>query len=72
MENFKYEVVKSIGVLGVTDTGWTRELNFMSWNEREPKYDIRDWSPDRRKMGKGLTFTRDEVSELKLLLNELD
>jgi len=25
--------------------GWTNKLNLISWNGREPKYDIRDWAP---------------------------
>lgn len=44
----------------------------VSWNEREPKYDIREWSPDHSKMGKGITLTADELADLKNLLAELD
>ena len=40
----------------------------MSWNDREAKYDIRDWSPDHEKMGKGVTLSDDEVKKLKELL----
>jgi hypothetical protein len=72
MENIKYELVKSIGVIGVNESGWTKEINYMSWNEREPKYDIRDWSPDRKKIGKGVTFTKEEMTELKQILEELE
>ena len=52
--------------------GWTKELNLISWNDRAPKYDIRDWAPDRAKMGKGVTVSADEVILLRDLLNELD
>jgi len=38
-----------------------KELNLISWNEREPKYDIREWSPDHEKMGKGVTLSEEEI-----------
>ena len=69
MSEIKYEIIKKIGVLSKTASGWTKELNLMSWNDREPKYDIREWSPDREKMGKGVTLSREELLALKDLLN---
>jgi hypothetical protein len=47
-------------------------LNLISWNDREPKYDLRDWSPDREKMGKGVTLTREELLALKGLLDSIE
>ena len=54
-------------------------FNLISRNEREPKYDLRDWSPDRgphgdasRKMGKGVTLSKEELLALKELLNNID
>ena len=44
----KYEVVEQIAVLSENSKGWTKELNLISWNDKEPKYDIRDWSPTAR------------------------
>ena len=54
MSEIKFEIIKRIGVLSKSASGWTKEVNLMSWNDREPKYDIREWSPDHEKMGKGL------------------
>jgi len=71
MAEFKYEVTKHIGVLSEGSKGWTKELNLISWNGREPKYDIRDWAPEREKMGKGVTLSEDEVTKLKQLFNEM-
>jgi len=51
--------------------GWKKELNLISWNDREPKYDIREWSPERDKMGKGVTLSEDEVVELMRLLDNV-
>ena len=51
MTEIKYEIIKKIGVLSKSASGWTKELNLVSWNDREPKYDLRDRSADREKMG---------------------
>ena len=53
MPEIKYEVVDKIGIVSEGNNGWNKELNLISWNEREPVYDIRTWSPDHEKMGKG-------------------
>ena len=42
-----------------------KELNLISWNDRHPKYDIRDWSAGHEKMGKGVTLSTEELSVLK-------
>ena len=68
MADFKYEIVKHIGVLSESGKGWTKELNVISWNGANPKYDIRDWAPDHEKMGKGVTLSDEEVKKLKELL----
>ena len=65
MAEFKYEVVETVAVLSESSKGWTKELKLISWNGREPKYDIREWSPDGEKMGKGVTLTDEEVVVLK-------
>ena len=72
MVEFKYEVVEKIAVLSESSKGWTKELNLISWNDRDPKYDIREWSPDGSKMGKGVTLSRDEIRYLKDALNSRD
>ena len=69
MPEIKYEIVEKIGVLSTTDKGWNKELNLVSWNDREPKYDLRDWNENHDKMGKGITLTRDELDKLKETLD---
>lgn len=69
MSEIKYEIVKNIGVLSKSASGWAKELNLISWNDREPKYDLRDWSADHTKMGKGVTLSAEELAALKSLLN---
>ena len=72
MSEIKYEIVKKIGVLSKAGSGWTKELNLIRWNDREPKYDLRDWSADGEKMGKGITLSGEELSALKELLNKIE
>jgi len=72
MADIKYEILKKIGVLSKAGSGWVKELNFISWNDREPKYDLRDWSADGQKMGKGVTLSREELLALKELLNSME
>jgi len=72
MADIKYEIVKKIGVLSKAGSGWAKELNLISWNDRDPKYDLRDWSADGEKMGKGMTLSKDELLALKDLLNSME
>jgi hypothetical protein len=72
MPDIKYEIVKKLGVLSRAASGWAKEFNLISWNDREPKYDIRDWSADGAKMGKGVTLSKDELVALKELLNHIE
>ena len=74
MAELKFEITEELGVLSTNAKGWTKELNMVSWNEREPKYDLREWNPDHTRMGKGITLTEEEIESLRAVLNgeELD
>ena len=72
MADIKYDIVKEVGVVSESSTGWTKELNLISWNNREAKYDLRDWSSEHDKMGKGITLSLDELKSLRELLNNMD
>ena len=72
MSEIKYEIIKKIGVLSKSASGWAKELNLISWNDREPKYDIREWSPDGQTMGKGVTLSKEELLALRELLDKMD
>ena len=61
MSDLKYEIIKTIGTLSKSNSGWAKELNLISWNDRDAKYDLRDWSADRSKLGKGVTLSREEL-----------
>ena len=68
MAEFKFEIMEHIGVISEDTKGWKTELNLVSWNEREPKYEIRSWDEKHEKMGKGITLTVDQLEALKSIL----
>ena len=70
MTEFKYEITEELGVLSESNNGWKKEFNKISWNERNPKYDIRDWANEHERMGKGVTLTEDELRELYQLISQ--
>ena len=72
MPDFSYEIKKHIGIVSEGSGGWARELNLISWNGKEPKYDLRDWGPEHEKMGKGITLSGKDVQALKALLDTIE
>lgn len=72
MAEFKYEITKELGVISEGARGMRIELNMVSWNDREPKYDIRSWTPDHERMGKGISLTEEEMIQLVELFNTRD
>ncbi|OFI07476.1 hypothetical protein CLOACE_03050 [Clostridium acetireducens DSM 10703] len=72
MADIKYEIKEKLGTLSESSKGWTKELNLISWNGREAKYDIRDWAPEYEKMGKGVTLSKEELKELRNILNDIN
>lgn len=72
MADLKFAIIEHYGILSESEKGWTKELNLVSWNEHTAKYDIRDWSPDKLKMGRGITLSQEEFLALKKVLNQED
>lgn len=71
MADIKFEIKEEYGVLSESTKGWKKELNLISQNDAAPKYDIRDWSPDHEKMGKGVTLSTDEAKALYDVLKNI-
>lgn len=63
-KSIKYEIIEPLGILSTSPAGWTKEVNLIRWNDKPAKIDIRDWSPDHEKIGKGITLTDDEGQKL--------
>lgn len=71
-QEFSYEIVEEIGVLSENAKGWRKELNLVIWNDRAPKFDLRDWAPNHEKMGKGITLTNEEFEALRELFKSME
>lgn len=71
MADIKFEIKETVGALSESAKGWKKELNLISWNDKEAKYDIRDWDSEHKKMGKGITFSNDELKKLRDILNNM-
>jgi hypothetical protein len=72
MSDIKFEIIERISMLSEASSGWSKQLNLISWNERDPKYDIREWASDGEKMGKGVTLSKGELLALRELLNKME
>ena len=72
MAETKFEITEHIGIISTSPKGWTKELNLVSWNDRAPKHDLREWDLAHEKMGKGVTLTAEELKNLKELLSRLE
>ena len=69
-KEIKFEIINTIGTISVSKSGWKKEINRISWNGAEPKYDIRDWDAEHTKMGKGITLSENELRELFNILTK--
>ena len=72
MAEIKFEIKENIGKLSESAKGWKKEINLISWNDNEPKYDVRDWDPEHKKMGKGITLSAEELKALRAILNGME
>lgn len=72
MADIKFDVLKNMGILSEGSKGWKKEINIISWNSRKAKVDIRDWDENHQKMGKGVTLNKEELIQLKDILNSID
>lgn len=72
MAEIKFSITKELGILSEGSKGWQKEINLVSWNDRKPKADIREWDGEHFKMGKGVTLNKAELLKLKEYLNQID
>lgn len=69
-KEFSYEIIEEIGQVGKpTASGWSTRLNLIAWNGGSPKLDIRSWNEDMSRMGKGVSFSKEDAKDLAVLLN---
>ena len=69
----EYRITARIGVLNEFSTGWQKELNVVSWNGGQPKFDIRDWDANHEKMSRGITLHEGEARAMaEMIISWLD
>ncbi|BCP62918.1 hypothetical protein SUT380_21060 (plasmid) [Streptococcus parasuis] len=66
-----FSIIEHIAVISTSGNGWQKELNLISWNDAEPKYDIRTWKDDHSMIGKGITLFEDEILGLGTVIKQL-
>ena len=71
MDEFSFKIEKNLGTVAEGKGGWNLELNLVSWGGRPAKYDLRSWSPDHQKMGKGVTLSDEEMIILREAIEDL-
>lgn len=73
MAEIKYEVTEKIGVIGEAGSdGYAKEINLVSWNGHPALYDIRAWNEAHDRMKKGITLNKEEIKNLRDVLNNLN
>ena len=69
-KELKFEILNDLGTISESTKGWSKKLTRIIWHEDEPKYDIRAWDSELKKMGKGITLTEKELRQLKELIDK--
>lgn len=59
-----FEIIRHLGVITKYASGWSKEVNLVSWNGGVPKYDIRDWDEEHEHMSRGITLHGEEARKL--------
>ncbi|MBC8061834.1 MAG: hypothetical protein H7Y18_14375 [Clostridiaceae bacterium] len=72
MADFKFDIKNSLGTISESSKGWKREINVMTWNNKKAKVDIREWDEKHEQMGKGITLSKEELKQLKDILNKIN
>ena len=70
MEKITCTITKKLAVLSEKDNGYTKQANMVSWNGKDAKLDVRDWSPDGKSM-KGVTLNEEEGRKLYEVLRSI-
>ena len=57
-KNISYRTISVLAVLG-NNSGYTKELRVVSWNDGAPKLDLHEWNPNG-KCCRGMTLSDEE------------
>lgn len=68
MQDITFNIAQHLGTLGKSQSGWTKEVNLVEWNDKPAKLDIREWDPEHEHMSRGVTLRRGETLALLEIL----
>lgn len=73
--DIKFNITEHIDTISSNPTGeFTLELNLVSWNDRQPRLDLRRWhneiGTDKKTPQKGLTLNDWELMALRTVIDE--
>ncbi len=64
----KFELIKDLGIVGRTESGYTKRLILASWYGKPPVYEVRSFTPEGRP-SKRAGMTPEELNNLTEILN---
>lgn len=70
MANIKYEVRRELGVLTDNNTTWQKLVRLVSWNQAQPKIDVRVWNTETGLPAKGIALSDEEARLLYQILEK--
>lgn len=67
---YNFKIHEKIGVVSEKLNGWTLELNVVSFNGRDAKYDLREWRNDHTELRTGARFSESDLKPLMELIRK--
>jgi len=74
-KEINYEVIEECGTVAERNGGYELKLRYISWNGKDPRYDLRPWKVDdegKETCNKGITLTGEELEALGELIKGME
>lgn len=65
-------ILRVFGEIGIQEDGWKKLVALIQQGDGLAHYDVRTWSPNETRFGEGIKLSREELIELKYVLNEMN
>ena len=69
-KEFEFKIIERISTISSKNDSWPLELNLVSFNGEQPKYNIRRWDKSHTRMGRGASLTLDELRKLSMAIED--
>lgn len=74
-DSITFQIHEECGVIATRKGAYDLKLRYMSWNGRDPVYDLRPWKIDpdtgEETASKGLTLSGEELEALYIILKNM-